>query len=117
MFVSRAGISPIRADGLFPRVCVDKDFSYENIEDPLTQLKALQDAEQAFRLYSSCRYYLPNNFSHGIDKISAIVGTAVERENVRHLRTDFEVKLGLKPAPPSSLLGRIKGKVLRAFDL
>ena len=117
MFMPRSGISPIRADGLFPRVCVDKGFSYENAEEPLTQLNALRDAEEAFRLYSTCRYYLPNNFSQGIDKISAIIGTSVERENVRRLRSDFEVKMGLKPAAPVSLLERIKGKFLQALGL
>lgn len=94
--------------GAFPRVCVDKDFSYGDEKDPQTQLKAAQEACEAFRVYSTCRYLIQNNFSEGIAKISAVVGKEVTRDNVRKLKNDIERKLDLTPEKAPSPFKRIR---------
>jgi hypothetical protein len=119
MFISRSGLMamPIHADGLFPKVCVDKEFSYENANDPMTKLHAIKDAEEAFRLYSSCRYFLPANFSAGIEKVSIVMGETVDRENVRRLRRELEENLGLRPVKPPSHLCQAAKRALKILGM
>jgi hypothetical protein len=108
---------PIQADGLFPKVCVDKDFAYENPQDAQTKLKALEDATEAYRLYSTCRYLLPKNFSLGIEKISSVVGLEVTRENARSLKEEMEIRMGILPERTSSPIQQITRKALKFLGL
>lgn len=113
----RSVVSPlIRADSLFPEVCVNKDFSYETPENSTTQLIALQDAERAFSLYKTCNYQIPTNFSLGIEKVSSVVGEEVTAWNVKRLRKNLEAQLsGAIPEIDRSALGQLKSKVIGLF--
>jgi hypothetical protein len=116
MLSSPLPIIPIRADSLFPRVCVDSRFVYKEGESLQTRLQAIKDAEDAYLLYASCRYLLPPNFSVGLNNISALLGKEVTRENVRRLRRDIEKQLGLVPKRESLGLRPLRKYILRILS-
>ena len=83
----------VEVDNIFPPVCVNERFVYQNPEAPMTRLAALKDAERAASLYQSCRFHIPANFDAGFEKISNVVGQDVTIWNARRLRQDLEEKL------------------------
>ncbi len=108
--------TPMRVDTVYPWVCIDKDFNYPNDGKPTTKLRAIRDAETAFRYSRSGVYHCPPHFQQGIDKISAIVGQPVTGSNVIKLRKEIEHTLGDQPQRPS-IVHRIKEAVVQLLDL